>query len=164
MVIQSFSPKTYYSIISSKIIVIPKFNFPAIKKLVTFLVVYLKQYKKKIVLFYIVINLFFSNIVIFNNKEIQNYYVLKFYLKSNFFCLFLSNFVNVYLPILGSEQNFIKKVATNKLNSKKQFIHRISYFNFPVIPESELLCYNNESLSVFINNTRLILDIYIKSL
>jgi hypothetical protein len=114
--------------------VILNFNFPAIKKLVTFLVVYLKQYKKKIVLFYIVIN------------------------------LFLSNFVNVYLPILGSGQNFIKKVATNKSNSKKQFIHRISYFNFQVILESELLCYNNESLSVFINNTRLILDIYIKSL
>merc|ERR1712127_312531 len=109
-------------------------------------------------------NLIFCNIAIFNNKETQNYYVLKFFLKSNFFCAFLSNFVNVYLPILGSEQNFIKKVTTNKLNSPNQIIHRISYFNFPVIPESELLCYNNESVSLFINNTRLILDIYIKSL
>lgn len=164
MLINYFSPKTYYSIISSKIIVTPTFSFPSITKIVTFLVIFLKHYKKKILLFYIIIHLFFSNIVVVTKKEINSYYVLKFSLKPNAFCSFISNFINIYLPVLGHEQNGMKRISINKTNFVKQIIHRISYFNFPVIPETELLCYNNESLVSIINNTRLIFDIYLNSL
>jgi hypothetical protein len=112
-------------------------------------------------LFYVIINLFFYNNRILKNEEICNYQTLKFSIKYSFFILFFYNFLNVYLPTLNSEQNTKKRVISD--NPKSLLIYTINYLNFPSIPETELFCYNNESLTYFINNTRWQLSIYIKS-
>ena len=161
MVIDPFSSKIHCSIIASKISAISRYHFPTIKKIVFFLIIFSKQYKKKLLLIYIIINLFFSNIIIVNTKIIEHYYFLKLSLKINFFFRFLSHFVTVYLPVLGSEQNFIKKLTTNKVSCHKQSVQRINYFNLPVIPELENLCNSNEAFSFIVNNTRLIIDTHI---
>jgi hypothetical protein len=162
-ILELFFLSNYQAIIISKIILKPSNDLPKIIKLVIFIIVHLKYYKKKMLLFYIIINLFFSNNTILKNNEICNYQILKFSIKCNFFILFFYNFINVYLPTLNSEQNVQKQIISNKKYPSPFLIYTINYLNFPTIPESELFCYNNESLAYFINNTRLQLSIYIKS-
>lgn len=151
------------SIIISKMTLKPNNNSPKIIKIVIFIIIHLKYYKKKLLLFYVIINLFFSNILILKNNEICNYQILKFSIKRNFFILFFYNFLNIYLPTLNSNQNTQKWAVSNKKTQNPFLTYTINYFNFPTIPEIELFCYNNESMSYFINNTRLQFSIYIKS-
>jgi len=161
--LSSFSMYYCQAVISSQFTLKPKNSFPKIKKIVIFLVVSLKQYKKNILLCYVISYLLMSNTLIFNNKKIQQHSILKFLVKTNFFLIFFFNFVNVYLPLLSSDQNTIKKSIVQKVSSSQQFMYRLQYFTFPVIPEMELICYNNEFLSRFISNNYLQIDIYIQS-
>ena len=62
----------YQSIISSKLMLVYYFDLPRIKKIVVFLIISLKYYKKNILLLYIIINLCFYCAIILHNKEINN--------------------------------------------------------------------------------------------
>ena len=149
------------SIISSKLNLILYSKFPKFKKIVVFFIINLKYYKKNVLLLYIVINLCFSCNLIFYNKEIQNYQILKFSLCNQKIYQFFDSFINIYLPILEIDQNIIKKsiIARNK----QFYTYRFDYFNFPVIPESDVLCYNNELIFNIINQYQIRFDAYLTS-
>ena len=159
--IENYCYNYHNSIISSKIILKKKINFPKIKKIVIFFIVNNKYYNKSILLFYILIYLSFFSTILMYNKEINMYQILKLYLKRIKILSFLNNFIVVYLPVLGVDQNIIKKcIVTFK---KIICAHRISYTTFPVIPESDFLCYSNEFLYNIINLCQIVFDIYLKN-
>jgi hypothetical protein len=136
----------YYhqSIISSKILLKPYVNFPKIKKVVVFFILNTHYYKKNILLFYIIVNLCFYRVTVSHTREINNYQILKFSLKKKKITEFFNNFITVYLPTLDFNQNLIKKSTLNNTTKFSNFLYRICYSHFPVIPESEFLCYTNE--------------------
>ena len=152
----------HHHIISSKLILNSSFNWPKIKKIAVFFILNAKYYKKNILLFYIIVNLSFSDVIITHNKEMYNYQILKFSIRSNKINNFFNNFINVYLPILDGNQNLIKKVAVNNIETFNCFLYRINYFNFPLVPESDFLCYSNEYISNLINNYQVRFDVYVK--
>ena len=75
--------------------------------------------------------------------------------------VFFNTFINVYLPILDRDQNIIK--LSTIISYKPIQIYRFNYFNFPVIPESDFLCYNNENLVSVITTYQIRFDFYLKS-
>ena len=66
----------------------------------------------------------------------------------------------MYLPIFDLNKNVIKKSALN-FNKKLSNFYRITYLNFPVIPESEILCYNNQQVYNWINEYQIKFDVYL---
>ena len=131
-------------IISSKITLKPCLDFPRIKKLVVFFILNTKHYKKSILLFFIILNLCFYKPFVSNSQEINNYQILKFSLKKKKITEFFNNFITVYLPTFDFNQNIIKKSTLNNDIKYSNFIYRVCYSNFPIIPETEFLCYTNE--------------------
>jgi hypothetical protein len=136
----------HQSIISSKITLKPYFSFPKIKKIVVFFILNTKYYKKNILLFYIIVNLCFYQTTVSHTKEINNYHIFKFSLQKRKVTQFFNSFINVYLPTLSFNQNLIKKSSLDNTEKFSSFIYRICYFNFPVVPETEFLCYTNEHI------------------
>jgi hypothetical protein len=132
------------SIISSKIMLKPYLNFPKIKKLVVFFIINTKYYKKNILLFFIIVNLCFYRATISHTKELNNYQILKFSLKKKKITDFLNSFITVYLPTFDFNQNIIKKGTLNSNFKVNNCVFRVYYSSFPVLPESEFLCYTNE--------------------
>jgi hypothetical protein len=136
---------------------------PKIKKLSLFFIINIKQYKKNLLLFYILINLIFGNILLLKNKSIKELYIFKLKLKKNKIISFLLNFVNIYLPLINITEKLVKK---NKIffNLKSQILlYRLNYFSFPLIPELDFFYIKNEQIYQFVNNYQLQLNIYIKS-
>jgi len=149
------------AIISSKIILKSSFNFPKIKKIVVFFIISTKYFKKNLILLYIIINLCFYCNLIFYNKEKNNYQVIRFSLRHKKIILFFNNFVNIYLPILDLSYYISRK------NIIKQFhflFYRCYFSSFPVIPESDFLCYNNEIIYNLISHYKVKFDIYLTSI
>ena len=136
------------SIISSKITLKPYSNFPKIKKIVVFFILNTKYYKKNILLFFIIVNLCFYRATVSNIREVCNYQILKFSLRKRKITEFFNNFITVYLPTFDSNKNIIKKSVLNNNTKSGNFLYRICYANFPVIPESEFLCYTNEYIYI----------------
>ena len=149
------------SVISSKLILKCYFDFPKFRKIVVFFIINIRYYKKNIFLLYIIINICFYCNLIFYNKEINNYQVVKFSLRKKNIYVFFNTFINVYLPILDRDQNIIK--LSTIISYKPIQIYRFNYFNFPVIPESDFLCYNNENLVSVITTYQIRFDFYLKS-
>jgi hypothetical protein len=141
---EQYCIRYHRSIISSKILLKPYLKFPKIKKVVVFFILNTIYYKKKILLFFVIINLCFYKCNVSYTQEINNYQILKFFLKKKV-NEFFNNFVTMYLPIFDLNKNVIKKSALN-FNKKLSNFYRITYLNFPVIPESEILCYNNQQV------------------
>jgi hypothetical protein len=111
--IENYCYNYHNSIISSKIILKKKINFPKIKKIVIFFIVNNKYYNKSILLFYILIYISFFSTILLYNKERNIYQILKLYLKRIKILNFLNNFIVVYLPTLDIDQNIIKKCIIN---------------------------------------------------
>nr|QFP99049.1 hypothetical protein [Rhizaria sp.] len=151
------------AIVSSKILLKQYVNFPKIKKIVVFFIINTKQYKKNILLFYIIINLCFYGNIFLYNQEINNYQILKFSLRKKKILRFFNSFTYFYLPVLDGDQNFIKKSVVSLGKNYCFFSYRFNYSNFPVIPESEFLCYSNEFIYSLINLYQMRFDIYFKS-
>lgn len=149
------------SIISSKLTIMFYSKFPKFKKIVVFFIINLKYYRKNILLLYIIINLCFYCNLIFYNREIHNYQILKFSLRNKKIYQFFDSFVNIYLPILEIDQNVIKKSTI--VCDKQFYTYRFDYFTFPVIPESDVLCYNNELIFNIINQYQIRFDVYLTS-
>tara|TARA_B110000503_G_scaffold132747_1_gene209055 strand:+ start:1046 stop:1642 length:597 start_codon:yes stop_codon:yes gene_type:complete len=154
----------YRSIISSKIILLKTFSFPAVKKVVVFFIINIKYYNKNMLLLYMIIYLCFYCNVILYNKEFNNYQIVKFSLQSNKIIHFLNSFITVYLPNLEVDQNVIKKTTVNFFKKKQVFLYRIHYINFPVIPEMNFIYYSNEHIYNVINEYQVRFDIYLKNI
>lgn len=153
----------FNSIITSKIIVKNFKHIPKIKKVSLFFIINAKQYKKNLLLFYIIINLIFGNILLLKNKSIKELYIFKLKLKRKKILPFVLHFVNIYLPLINISEKLIKK---NRIlfNLKNQILlYRLNYFSFPLIPELDFFYTKNEQIYHFINEYRFQLDIYIKS-
>lgn len=160
---KSFFLWNFNSITISKIIIKNFKYIPKIKKLSLFFIINIKQYKKNLLLFYILINLIFGNVLLLKNKSIKELYIFKLKLKKNKIISFLLNFVNIYLPLINITEKLVKK---NKIffNSKSQILlYRFNYFSFPLIPELDFFYIKNEQIYQFVNNYQLQLNIYIKS-
>jgi len=153
----------YQSIISSKLMLTNYFHLPRVKKIVVFLLISLKYYKKNILLLYIIINLCFYCTIVLYNKEINNYQIIKFSLHHKKIINFFNIFVNIYLPALDVDQNIIKKSTIVNNNKIGFIIYRFNYFNFPMIPEIDFLYYTNEAIFNLINAYQIRLDFYLKT-
>jgi hypothetical protein len=138
----------HQSVISSKIMLKPHFSFPKIKKLVVFFILNTKYYRKNIILFFIIVNLCFYRVTLSQKREISNYQILKFSLKKKKITEFFNNFTTVYLPTFDFNQNIKKKGTLNSNKDINNFLYRICYSNFPVIPEIDFLCYSNERIYI----------------
>ena len=88
---QLTTPLSHFSLLASKVLAISKYNFPSISRVTFFLILFSKQYRKKLLLIYIIINLFFSVSHINKTQAIEHYYFLKFSSKANFLFSFLFN-------------------------------------------------------------------------
>ena len=159
----NYSVNYHHSVISSKIILRCKKQFPSIQKIVVFFIINTKFYKKNILLFYIIVSLCFYESKISNDWELNNYYILKKTLKNKAIFFFFNSFISIYLPTLDFNQNTLKKTTTNITKKSSFLLYRVNYFNFPIIPESEFLCYSNEYIYNWINSYQIKIDIYLKT-
>jgi hypothetical protein len=120
----------------------------------------MKQYKKNNFLFFILVSLIFGNILIVKNKQGKELQIFNFILKNIRLKFFFFNFVNIYLPIINTNENIIKN-SVNNLNSSKILLYRLNYFSFPCIFELDKFYVKNEQIYNYVSNYRLQLDIYI---
>jgi hypothetical protein len=146
----------FNSIVLSKLLLKRLFDLPKIIKLSFFFYVHIKKYKKNLLLFYIVISLFFGNLLIMKKKEIQKLYIFNVVLKKNKIFVFFLNFVNVYLPLINITENILK---CGILFSKNK-MYRLNYLNFPSITELEVLYVAYEPLHLHVGEFKFQLDIY----
>ena len=131
---------TFNSIIISKFFVNFLGSFPKIKKLVFFIIINIKQYKKNVLLFYIMISLIFGGVLILKRKEIQGLQIFNLVLKNKNIFLFLFVFIYFYLPLLNIVDTFLKKAFLLSKNKKALFfMYRLNYFSFPVISELDVI-------------------------
>ena len=163
LMFENYHFEYYQSIVSSKLMLVYYFDLPRIKKIVVFLIISLKYYKKNILLLYIIINLCFYCAIIIHNKEINNYQTVKFSLHHKKIYNFFNVFVNVYLVALDIDQNIIKKSIIINDNKTKFLTYRFNYFNFPIIPEIDFLYYTNESIFNLISAYQIRFNFYLKS-
>jgi hypothetical protein len=140
-----------------------KKNIPKIKKLSFIFILKIKQYKKNNLLFFILISLVFGNVLILKNKQNKELQIFNFTLKNTKLKIFFFNFINIYLPIINTNENLVKQGISNT-RSKKILLYRLNYFSFPCIFELDLLYIKNEQIYNYISNYRLQLDIYIKTI
>lgn len=139
-IVENYYLYNFNSIILSKIFINFLGNFPKIKKLSFYFIINNKQYKKNLLLFYIMISLIFGGILVLKRKEIQGLQVFKMKIKEKFLLVFFFTFINLYLPLFSVAENSIKKsLFFLKYKKKKFFLYRLNYFSFPVIPELDLV-------------------------
>jgi hypothetical protein len=162
--IENYYTWNFNAITISKIILKSSKIIPQIKKLNFFFLINQKQYKKNLLLFYIIVSLIFNTVLILKNKSLEGVQIFCFKLKKKKIFNFLLLFVNIYLPLINIPQDIIKKnVLSFPLKKKTLLIFRLNYFTFPSIYELDLIYRACEQIQNFINNYRLQLDIFIKT-
>ena len=92
----------FNSIIISKLGLFSLKNFPKIKNLTLFFIINIKQYKKNLLLFYIIINLIFGGILVLKINITNYLQLINLVLKKKKKNFFLQAFINFYLPLLNS--------------------------------------------------------------
>lgn len=152
----------FNSIILSKINIKSLRSFPELKKVSFFFFISLKQYKKNIMLFYIIISLIFGGVVVLKRKEVQGLQIFKLSIRKNKILFFLIIYINLYLPLVSNIENTIKKSFLYLLNTKTNIVFRLNYFSFPIIPEVDLLCLDFELFYNFISFYRFQIDFHFK--
>jgi len=155
-----FYKKNFNSIILSKNIVTGLKKIPRFNKLVLFFIINLKQYKKNLYLFYILLSLLVGGGHYLKKKIINFLMLVEVSIKKEFY-IYLQKFVTFYLPILSSTENKIKESFFKSESIKKQY-YRVNYFSFPVIPELDLIYEQQEMLYNFVSNYRLQLELVIE--
>jgi len=96
------------SIIISKLSIVSLSVFPKIKSLTLFFIISTKQYKKNLLLLYIIINLIFGGISVLKINVTNSLQLIKIVLKKKKIFAFLQSFINFYLPLLNPSENVIK--------------------------------------------------------
>lgn len=135
-------------------------KLPKIKRLAMFFIVNFKQYKKNLLLFYIIISLVFGGMTIMKTNIRNSMYIINLVIKKRKIFFFLQTFVNFYLPLLNHMDNTIKVASVHyNTDSAKLLTYRLNYFKFPVIPESDSLTENYELIYNFISNYKMQLDV-----
>jgi hypothetical protein len=151
------------SILISKTSIQSLTNYPKFKSFLFFFILNLKQYKKNVLLFYLIINLILGGIS-FKKKKSGFYVVLKVSIKKKKIFLFLQSFINFYLPLLSSPENIYKQtIAKKKLFLVNACFYRFNYFCFPPISELELIYEDFELIYDFVSNFKFQLDVFIKT-
>lgn len=162
-IIENYYFYSFNSIILSKIFINFLGNVPKIKKLSFFFIINVKQYKKNLLLFYIMISLIFGGVLILKRKELQGLQIFNVIIKKKKIFLFFISFINFYLPLLSVVENSVKKgFSVSKSKKHSFFFYRLNYFSFPVISEFDSIYLEHEMIYDFINSYRFQLDIYIK--
>jgi hypothetical protein len=162
-VLDNYCKKKYNSIIISKITISSVKNYPELKYLFLYFTINTKQYKKNILLFYLIINLIFGGIKFTKKNSIGTLLVFKLSVKKKRMFLFLQSFVSCYLPLINTPENIYKQ--TTSLRKKSLFslcFYRFNYFVFPAIPELDLMYEDFELLYDFITSFKLQLEIIIR--
>jgi hypothetical protein len=85
------------SFILSKLVLKSLGLVPKIKKIIFYFILQSKEYKKNLILFYIIVSLIFSGIVVVKKTEISGLHVFKIVLKKKKICYFLVSFVYFYV-------------------------------------------------------------------
>ena len=160
--IENYYTWNFNNIIISKLLLNSKQSIPQIKKLSFIFILKMKQYKKNNFLFFILISLIFGNILILKNKQNKELQIFNFVLKNSKLKFFFFNFVNIYLPIINTNENLVKH-SINNIHSKKLLLYRLNYFSFPCIFELDIFYIKNEQIYNYVSNYRLQLDIYLKT-
>jgi hypothetical protein len=163
-ILENYCKPKFNSIMISKISSIKSLkNYPELTRLFLYFIIDIKQYKKNILLFYLVINLIFGGIM-FTEKSCQgSMSIFKLSIKKKKIGVFLQSFVNFYLPLLDSSETIYKRtVSFRKELSTALCFYRFNYFTFPAISELDLMYENFELLYDFITNFKLQLDVVIK--
>lgn len=89
----------FNSLILSKIVLKSLWLFPKIKKILFYFIIQSKEYKKNILLFYILVSLIFSGIVVIKKTEISGLHIFKIILKKKKISTFLLSFVYFYVQL-----------------------------------------------------------------
>jgi hypothetical protein len=160
--IENYYIWNFNNIIISKLLLNNTKNLPKLKKLSFIFILKIKQYKKNNFLFFILISLIFGNILILKNEQNKDLQIFNFILKDTKLKFFFFNFVNIYLPIINTNENLIK-YSLNNINDNKILLYRLNYFSFPCIFELDIFYLKNEQIYNYVSNYRLQLDIYIKT-
>ena len=136
-----FNTYNYNSILISKLMVLN--ILPKINKVIIFIIIHNKLYKKSLILFYLVSSFIFggfSPIHLFK-KELSYFQItVKFSLKRLQLYSFICSFINIYLPLIGTADNITKyAIYYNRFIYSDYCYYRINYFTFPFIPEMNLI-------------------------
>jgi hypothetical protein len=138
-------------------------NYPKFKSFFISIIVNIKQYKKNLLLFYLIINLMFGGLS-FVKKKSTNYLILQVHLKNKKIFFFLQAFINFYLPLLNISDIIYKKlVIRRRMFLIQTSYYRFTYFCFPPIPELDVIYENFELIYDFISNFKCQLDIVIRN-
>jgi len=161
-IIENYCSNYFNNFILSKINTTSLAKIPKVDRLIVFFIINIKQYKKNLFIFYILVNLIFGGLLILKTNIRNSLYIINLVVKRKSIFHFLQAFVNFYLPLLSFMDNTIKLGTMHtKLTSKRLHTYRINYFSFPVVPELDKLTENYESLYNFVNNYKMQLDISI---
>jgi hypothetical protein len=144
----------------SKITIKKTLDLPKIIKLSFFFYIDIKQYKKNILLFYIIVSLFFGNFLVLKKKEIRKIYILNIVLKKKNIHGFLINFVLVYLPLTSITKNIVKRGIILNVDSTT---YRLSCLNFPTIAELDIFYMSCEKIYSYASSYKFQVDIYFYS-
>ena len=87
----------FNSLIISKIILNSLWLIPKIKKIIFYFILQNKEYKKNLLLFYIIVSLIFLGITVIKKKVISGLHIFKIILKKKKICTFLISFIYFYV-------------------------------------------------------------------
>lgn len=161
--IENYYLYSFNYILLSKLCILSLRSFPQIKNLTLFFIINTKQYKKNLLLLYIIINLIFGGILVLKTNVINSLQIINLNVKKRKIFFFLQAFIHFYLPLLNSTENVVKKaISFSTLKKSKNWIFRLNYFSFPVISELDLMYESYELIYNFVTNYKLQLDVFIK--
>jgi hypothetical protein len=163
-VLENYCKPKFNSIIISKTSIDSLKNYPELKCLFLYFIINTKQYKKNVLLFYVIINLIFGGIKFTKKNSTGSLFVFKLSIKKNKMYSFLRSFVSFYLPLLNSSENVYKQtiVSFKQKSATSLCFYRFNYFAFPAILELDLLYEDFELLYDFITNFKLQFDMVVK--
>lgn len=160
--LENYCVPKYNSILISKISIRSLKNYPKLKCLFLYFIIDIKQYRKNILLFYLIINLLFGGIKFTRKKSAVSLLIFKLSVKKKKMFIFLESFVSFYLPLLNTSENIYKKTISYRKESLIDLcFYRFNYFTFPAISELDLMYEDFELLYDFITNFKLQLDMVV---
>ena len=110
--IENYYLYSFNYILLSKLCILSLRSFPQIKNLTLFFIINTKQYKKNLLLLYIIINLIFGGILVLKTNVINSLQIINLNVKKRKIFFFLQAFIHFYLPLLNSTENVVKKAIS----------------------------------------------------
>jgi hypothetical protein len=162
-VLENYCKNKFNSIIISKICIQSLKNYPKLQCFFLYFLLNIKQYKKNLLLFYLVINLIFGGVSFVRKKTTGSLTVFKVTVNKKKMFIFLQSFIYFYLPLLNASENVYKTTVSKRQESLYNIcFYRFNFFSFPAISELDLIYESFELIYDFISNFKLQLDIVVK--